>query len=88
MIGWTWEQAEPRTLREIVWAAQGREYAEWERLAFLVAHVMNCHVDTKKQRPFKPFDIWHRPGAKRPGKSALTVDALHGMRPMFTRNAG
>ena len=67
------------TLRELVWAAQGKQYAAWERTAEVMALIANCHRDKKeRRRPYAGWDVFHRPGARRPKTGqGLTVDALH-----------
>ena len=76
------------TLRELVIAAQEKQYFELEKQAGLMALIANCHRDGKKRRrPFIPYDFFHRPGEKRPRGKSLTVDALHSLKPVFTKEA-
>lgn len=77
----------PMTYREIVWAANGKRYHEYEVAANLMSLMANCHRDPKRQRrPFVAYDFFHRPGQQRPRTGqALTVDVLHGLKQVFTR---
>ncbi len=77
----------PRTLRELVWAYRGREYAEWERLSVLLCAVINPHRDkSKKPSPFLPTDFFRRPGTKgRPRGTPLTAGAFKAMRGLFVK---
>lgn len=75
-------------MRELLTAAEERGYSEWDRTAALMALIANCHRDAKKRRrPFTPYDFFHRPGQRRPRGNALTVDALHALKPAFTKEA-
>lgn len=70
------------TLRELEWAAQGRQYADWERTAELMALIANCHRDPKHKRtPWTRQDFFARPGERRIRRGrSLTVDDLRGLR--------
>lgn len=77
----------PRTLRELVWAWQGKEYAEWERLSALLCLVANANRDPKKRpRPFTPHDFFRRPGAKQMQRgAALTGESLRALKGLFVK---
>ena len=46
------------TLRELAWAAEGRQRAEWNRTAALLATVVNVNRDTKRHpAPYKPEEF-------------------------------
>lgn len=52
----------PMTLRELVWAAEGRQAERWDHTATLLALQANCHRDPKRRsRPFEPADFHPRP---------------------------
>ena len=63
--------------------AQGREFAESERLSHLMALLANCHRG-RNSRQAHPHDFFRRPGVQRERKK-LTVDSLYGLREMFTK---
>lgn len=75
----------PRTLRELVWAWQGEQYAAWERTAALMAMIANVNRDPKKKStPYTPQDFFKRPGAKSlPRGVPLTGDAFRSMKSAF-----
>ena len=77
----------PRTLRELVWAYRGKEYADWERLSALLCLMANVNRDPKKKpTAYRPTDFFRRPGAKRgPRGTALTAEAFRSMKKMFVK---
>ena len=77
----------PRTLRELVWAYQGHEYAEWERLSALLCLMANVNRDPKTKRtPYKPTDFFRRPGTGRERRgTALTAAEFRSMKRMFVK---
>ena len=44
-------------MRELVWMAEARSRAEWDRTAALMALTANIHRDPKKTRRYKPKDF-------------------------------
>jgi hypothetical protein len=77
----------PRTLRELVWAYRGKEFAEWERLSALLCLLANVNRDPKKRRrPFSPHDFFRRPGTKAPRRgTALTGESFRAMKGLFVK---
>jgi hypothetical protein len=73
----------------MVWAYQGHEYAEWDRLSALLCLLANSNRDpTKKRTPYKPTDFFVRPGDKaQPRGNRLTGADLRAMKGMFTKRA-
>lgn len=75
----------PRTLRELVWAARGKEYAEWERAAEIWAVIAEANRNTKvKFTPFKATDLFRRPGRKSVSLP-LTGPAFKSMKQAFVK---
>jgi hypothetical protein len=52
-----------------------------------MALICNVNRDSKS-RAVTGWQVWHRPGAKRPQSKALTVDFLHGLKEAFTKRRG
>jgi len=76
----------PRTLRELVWAYHGKEYAEWERTAQLWAVFAEANRNPKQRStPFSASDLFQRPGTKRARGVALTGQAFRAMRSIFVK---
>lgn len=64
------------TLRELAWAAEGRQRAEWNRTAALLATVANVNRDQRRHpAPYEPEQF--NPFARKEGRkqSVMRLDA-------------
>lgn len=77
----------PRTCREMVWAYQGHEYAEWERTAQIWAVIAESNRDHKRRsRPYRPTELFQRPGRRAaPRGVPLTGAAFRAMKGLFVK---
>ncbi len=85
MAGATGLDPMPRTMRELVWAYRGHEYAEYERLSCLLAQNASIHRDRQKHpRGFKPSDFFTRPTPGETQKTPL-AGSISSMRAAFIK---
>ncbi len=88
MAGATGLDPMPRTMREMVWAYRGHEYAEYERLSIILAQNASIHRDQKKYpRGFRPSDFFRRPT---PGQEVkpMVGRSIGSMRAAFIKRRG
>ncbi|GHT12321.1 hypothetical protein FACS1894170_06990 [Planctomycetales bacterium] len=45
------------TLRTLIWMAEGKQSADWNRTSHLLALLININRDTKKSRVVKPAEL-------------------------------
>jgi len=85
MAGATGLDPMPRTMREMVWAYKGHEYAEYERLSIILAQNASIHRDPKKYpRGFRPDDFFRRPVPGDPARQTLK-SSIGSMRAAFIK---
>jgi hypothetical protein len=63
------------TLRQLLWAAHGKQKESWNHTAALIAQQYSIHRDPKKRRePYKPKEF--HPYTEKPKPKLLTPQVL------------
>lgn len=77
----------PLTLRELVWATQGKEYSEWERTAEIWAVIAESNRDPKrKATPFRATDLFRRPSTRQaPRGVPLDSQSFQALKSVFVK---